>query len=497
MARFLHIADVHLGIKRYNLPDRTTDFFRSWSDVIEKYAIGRRVDFVLIAGDLFDQRKLDPQAANHAMIVLRRLEQEGIPVVAIEGNHDQREGVSRHSWLRSFSGWRYLKLLEPEWTAAAGIKLEPWDHARAAGAFIDIADARIFGSNWYGTTITQTLPILAAAIRDHRRDGATNILLLHSDIEGQLGRPTQSYLPLSRLVDLRGTVDYLALGHTHKRFEIDGWAFNPGSLEACNTEEALTTRGAYLVETRGANVEAEFLKAGRDFFQRPFKRLELVINGDDEPDAIRERILGLIRLECPASTGDPEDDKPIIEVTLKGQLGFKNSELRLDRVKDTAIERFNPLGLMITNKTVPRQLAVATDLAADLPRSERELRVLEDLLKSDSRFGSRAAEMAALIVEIKRLSLEKEAPDKILKLIEDRLFNQPAQPLEACEHDVPSAKPSAAGPDSGAGRMVKAARAVRARPPGTIVNSNRSFEEPPGLFDNSEFSTLVHAEASD
>ena len=59
MARFLHIADVHLGIKRYNLPDRTGDFFRAWREVLERYAIGRRVDFVLVAGDLFDRRAAD------------------------------------------------------------------------------------------------------------------------------------------------------------------------------------------------------------------------------------------------------------------------------------------------------------------------------------------------------------------------------------------------------------------------------------------------------
>ncbi|HEX8088213.1 MAG TPA: metallophosphoesterase, partial [Blastocatellia bacterium] len=73
MARFLHIADIHLGIKRYNLPDRTGDFFRAWREVIERYAIGRRVDFVIVAGDLFDRRNVEPQAANHAMAMLRRL----------------------------------------------------------------------------------------------------------------------------------------------------------------------------------------------------------------------------------------------------------------------------------------------------------------------------------------------------------------------------------------------------------------------------------------
>src|SRR5215212_8229390 len=143
MARFLHIADIHLGIKRYNLPDRTGDFFRAWKEVIERYAIGRRVDFVVIAGDLFDRRNVDPQAAKHAMYMLRQLAEERIPVIVIEGNHDQHESVSRFSWLRSLSQWRYIKLLEPHWEES-GVSLNPWNDDEASGSYIDVADARIF-----------------------------------------------------------------------------------------------------------------------------------------------------------------------------------------------------------------------------------------------------------------------------------------------------------------------------------------------------------------
>ncbi|HWX41497.1 MAG TPA: exonuclease SbcCD subunit D [Blastocatellia bacterium] len=423
MARFLHIADVHLGIKRYNLPDRTLDFFRAWNEVIERYAIGRQVDFVLVAGDLFDQRKVDPQAANHAMLVLRRLEKHNIPVVVIEGNHDQSEGVSRYSWLRSFSQWRHLKLLEPAWDEGGKLRLEPWDESRATGSYVDIGDARIFGSTWYGTTVGQTLPLLAAAVREKRRSGATNIMMLHSDIEGQLNRPVQYALSISKLKELREAVDYLALGHTHKRFDIEGWAFNPGSLEACNVEEAGTERGAYLVETSGPQIKPEFLKAGSDYFQRPFRRLELQVDGKDEPESIQADILELIRKECAAFAEVADEEKPIIEVTLRGQLGFKNSLLRLDKLKERAIDQFQPLGLMINNKTVPRQLAVATGLDQDASPTAREVRIIEDLIKPDSRFGRRAADLAAVVIEVKRLTLEGEAPEKLYKLIEERLFH--------------------------------------------------------------------------
>jgi DNA repair exonuclease SbcCD nuclease subunit len=421
MARFLHIADVHLGIKRYNLPDRTGDFFRAWREVIERYAIGRRVDFVVIAGDLFDRRNLDPEAANHAMVMLRQLDRERIPVLVIEGNHDSRESLSRHSWLRSFSQWRYMKLLEPDWVEGVP-SLRPWNEEDARGSYIDIGDARIFGSIWLGTTVGQALPLLGEAVRQNRRPDATNIMLLHSDVEGQLNRPIQNALSISKLVALRESVDYLALGHTHKRFGIEDWAFNPGSLEACSVDEADVERGAYLIETDGPSIRAEFFRAGEDYFQRPFRRVEHQIKGQDDPESVRAEVFEALRSHCSAGPTEEAEQRPIIELTLRGQLAFKNSLLRLDKLKEQAIDEFHPLGLIINNKTIPKQLAVAIDLARDTPRSVRELRVIEDIIKPDPRFGHRAAELAAIVVEAKRLALEGESPEKILRLIEDRLF---------------------------------------------------------------------------
>src|ERR687890_401849 len=194
MIRFLHISDVHLGCRRYNLEERTKDFFRSWYDVIVNHVLPNGVDFVLIAGDFFDRRNIDPQTMNHALAGLQILKDAGIPVVAIEGNHDRRDAVSDYSWMRSFSQAGFFILLEP---------------ARVEELF--------------------------------------HILLLHTDVEGQLNRPIPA-LSVEKLKELRALVDYVALGHTHKRFELDNWAFNPGSLEACSIDEYREQRGLYLVE---------------------------------------------------------------------------------------------------------------------------------------------------------------------------------------------------------------------------------------------------------
>ena len=112
--------------------------------------------------------------------------------------------------------------------------------------------------------------------------------------------------------------------------------------------------------------------------------------------------------------------------------------LRLDKVKDEAIERFKPMGLIINNKTVPKQLAVAVDVSHDAPRLEREVKVIEDLIKPDPRFRDRASELANLIIEVKRLALEREGPEKMFNLIEQRLFGSPENETDATSSEAPS-----------------------------------------------------------
>ena len=197
MPKFLHLADLHLGIRRYRSEERTRDFFYAWQDVIERYAIGEQVDFVLIAGDFFDARRVEPQAMNHAIACLDKLRAAGIPVVVIEGNHDCHEAENKFSWLRSLSQWGFLHLLEPIHDEG-GVRLQRWNEAERKGSFIDIAGVRIFGSLWYGSTVGQALGSLIDALREHHDDRLYPILMLHTDVEGQLNRPIPALLPIQR-----------------------------------------------------------------------------------------------------------------------------------------------------------------------------------------------------------------------------------------------------------------------------------------------------------
>lgn len=419
--RFFHIADLHLGCRRYNLDERTKDFFRAWHDIITRHIIPAKVDFVLIAGDFFNSRKSDPQTMNHAILGLEKLKQAGIPVLVIEGNHDQTDALTGYSWLRSLSQWGYLKMLEPAAYTEGRPHLAAWDEEAKAGSYIDIADARIFGSHWYGMTANQMIPLLADAIKDARAPDRFNILMLHTDVEGQLNRPLPA-LSIAKLKELRAVTDYVALGHTHKRFELENWAFNPGSPEAVTIDEYREERGANLVTVeRDGDAWKVTVRYITDYFQRPIQRLSYDVSGATDAEAVHAGVLDMVRRESRIHDENSRRPAPIIEITLKGHLGFPNSLLDINRMRDEALEYTRALHVMVRNQTVPVEYAVAAGLDTETSRDERERRIISDLVARDVRYSDRAEEIAALIIETKQFALSDKSPAEILDLIEQRI----------------------------------------------------------------------------
>src|SRR5215213_65543 len=447
MIKFLHMSDVHLGCRRYNLEERTKDFFRSWYDVINNHALPNEVDFVLIAGDFFDRRNIDPQTMNHALAGLQILKDHNIPVVAIEGNHDRRDAVSDYSWMRSFSQAGFVILLEPARAEessenALPWQMVPWDEESKAGSYIDIKGARIFGTHWYGTSANAAMPMLAESLRAARGEGLFHILLLHTDVEGQLNRPIPA-LSVEKLKELRTLVDYVALGHTHKKFEIENWAFNPGSLEACSIDEYREERGLYLVEVDDERaVKATFVN---DYVQRPFQRLTFDVSGAEDPDAVHAGVLETVKREARPHDPDSEEPAPIIEINLRGHLGFKNSLLDMRKMREEASAHTGALHVMLKNQSVPVEYAVAAGLDADTSRAHRERRIVEDLIARDNRFRDRAREMAELVLEAKRRALGDEPPESILELIEQKTEPRARDAAAAGAEPAEAPSPSALG----------------------------------------------------
>ena len=412
--KFLHISDVHLGCTRYQLEESPKDFYVAWIDVLQKYAVGEKVDFVIMAGDFFHKRNVPPETMNHAFAGLSLLKDNGIPVVTIEGNHDQKHNDTEYSWLRSLENWRLIQIVEPR-SVEGKFVYDRWNYDAehyVRGGYTDIGRARIFGSAWYGASANWAIPMLTEAIRENRREGAFHILLLHTDVEGHQTHPIPA-LSLTNLKELKSVTDYVALGHTHKCYEIDNWAFNPGSLEITKIDEYRETRGAWLIEAdENNNVSARHI---RDYKQRPFQRIGFDVSSYDDAKNVTEDVLNKIKGE--ARTAENNQPEPIIEITLRGHLGFPNSLLELQKIREEAQKMTGALHVRVKNHSAPVEYAVAADLEEDASREKLERRVIEDLIIRDNRYKTRVEHLSDAVIGAKRMALSDEEPEKILDFI--------------------------------------------------------------------------------
>ena len=112
--RFIHAADLHLDSPLSGLRERAGEQAekligatrRAFEKLVD-FAVDERVDFVVIAGDVFDGDWPDHGTGLFFVKTLARLNAAGIPVAMIRGNHDAASVISRRlSWpgnVREFS----------------------------------------------------------------------------------------------------------------------------------------------------------------------------------------------------------------------------------------------------------------------------------------------------------------------------------------------------------------------------------------------------------
>jgi DNA repair exonuclease SbcCD nuclease subunit len=147
----------------------------------------------------------------------------GIPVM-IEGNHDSHEVTNRFSWLRSPpSGLPQAARAGPQrWCQDSypGTRTQE-------GSFIDIGGVRVLARHGMERRSRRRFRVLLISSNASQRKP-----LQHHDASHRCRRAAQPSIPalsIAKLNELRPSIDYLALGHTHKNFEIGDWAYNPAS----------------------------------------------------------------------------------------------------------------------------------------------------------------------------------------------------------------------------------------------------------------------------
>ncbi len=199
--KFLHVADLHLDSPFVGLrsaPERVVGTlqqatFSAYDRVIET-ALREQVDFVLIAGDIYDGRDRSLRAQLRFRDGLARLARSGIESFVVFGNHDPLDGWSARI----------------EWpTETHRLGAEKVEAVRVIRDGVRLAT--VYGIS-HGHREVRTN--LAQQFRASQEPGLA-IGLLHANVEGIGGH--ENYAPC-RLEDLEvAGMDYWALGHVHNQ----------------------------------------------------------------------------------------------------------------------------------------------------------------------------------------------------------------------------------------------------------------------------------------
>lgn len=220
MFRFLHVADLHLdsplrGLARYEAAPVDTlrgASRRAFVNLVD-LAISERVAFVLLAGDLYDGDWKDYSTGIFLSQHVGRLRDHNIPVIAVAGNHDAANKITRA--LELPSNMTMLSATRPE------------------SFHLKDLNVVIHGQSFETQHVAENL----AADYPEALAGAFNIGMLHTSLDGRQGHA--SYAPCT-LDELRARgYQYWALGHVHacEIVSQDPWIVYPGCIQGRHIRE--------------------------------------------------------------------------------------------------------------------------------------------------------------------------------------------------------------------------------------------------------------------
>ncbi|KXV01624.1 metallophosphoesterase [Gluconobacter potus] len=292
--RFLHAADIHLdsplrGLSRYEgLPEaEIRGSTRRALDRLVETALTEKVDFVVLAGDLYDGSWQDVGTGLYMVRALSRLVQAGIRVVTLSGNHDAQSVIARElplpDGIDHFSYDAPQTLHWPE----LGVAL----HGQS------------FQDRHVTQDMTRSYPTPVA--------GCFNIGVLHTSLSGYGEHET--YAPCSvETLSAKG-YDYWALGHVHAREIVceHPWIVFPGVLQGRHARETGAC-GCELVTVEDGIVRSvEFVEC--DVVR--WARLELDVSGMQTMDAV----LGAARQAMEDALSDAGGRTVIARIVLTGR----------------------------------------------------------------------------------------------------------------------------------------------------------------------------------
>ncbi len=407
--KFIHAADLHidsplLGLEAYEgaplerLREATREAFRS----LVSLAIGQSVDFVILAGDLFDGKWKDMKTGLWMAAQFRRLEavdngNGGIPVYIIRGNHDAQSEVSGSvTWGENVFEFSVRR---PETFIIEDLKVALHGQGFAKRAIPD--------------DLTDDYP--------HPIEGMFNIGVLHTSLTGSAEHDTYAPTSAERLA-ARG-YDYWALGHIHRRETVKDSspviAF-PGNTQGRHINEP-DAKGCLLVTVEDGRVQSMDFHA-TDAVR--WHRLEIELVADDG----RSELLAKVRQKLRQCRSQCDGRLAAVRLTVGGRSSLHDDLTRhetreelLGELRNVANEFDDEVWLeQIRLETAPPidrdKLRAGADLLGEL------LRDIDRLADDNERLNQAASCLAQLRqkapAELKGSGIDWEDPETLQRWLQ-------------------------------------------------------------------------------
>ncbi len=341
--RFAHIADCHLGSWRQpELQQLNLESFKKAIDI----CITEKVDFIILAGDLFDSAYPPIEILKEVFSEFKRLKENGTKCFIIAGSHDY--SVSGKTFLDVLEKAGFCQICEYE-VGEEKIKLKPQNYQ---------------GISIYGYPGKKS----GLEVDDLKRitiDETNNfkILMLHTTMESAKGT-----LPIDSVsINDLPKADYYALGHLHLVHEYpvaeNKYLIYPGPIFPNNFQELEELRGGsfYIVDVNGytkltkIDIKIKYIMPFEIEIENALTATDKILAEIDKHD-LKDRIV-LLKLRGKITQGKTSDinfqkiQEKLKEkgayVMLKSTSQLKTEEAEIeveteniDKIEDSIIESF-------------------------------------------------------------------------------------------------------------------------------------------------------------
>ncbi|MEK6925883.1 MAG: DNA repair exonuclease [Nanoarchaeota archaeon] len=344
--RFAHLADVHLG--GWKQPELQALNLQSFRMAIDN-CIKEKVEFALVAGDLFDTAFPGIEVLKETFYEFKRLKESGIPCFIIAGSHDY-----------SVSGKTFLDVLEK-----AGFCKNVEDVEERNG-FLYLSPTLYKGVAIYGYPGRKSgleIPDLRR-VKINDSPGFYKIFMLHTTLDKVKGS-----LPIDAIeTDLLPHADYYALGHIHIDFQYGNFVY-PGPVFPNNFQELedLSHGGMYIADTENNSL----------------KRIELKIKEVIPIEVhIKSALIATDKIIAELEKRDVEDK--IILLRVKGELETgQHSDIKFSQIEDFTKKKKAYFFLKNTHELKSKEMELEVEIQDKGNIEEEALKIYSEKNPSD------------------------------------------------------------------------------------------------------------------